>query len=204
MTVFKFIGHHACSKDGGFDHVLQNAPFESRHDPEGKNNEEGKKSNKFLGTGYYFWDENLETAKWWGGKSYKDGFFVVQCNLIIPTLELLDLLANRKHMMKFLLLAQELHIAHKNKFLTVADTIEMLKELHEEDESKKTFPYQAVRAIDHRTTQRKKEELGKTPNALRFHRETSSFINLSPSIILCIFKKSLIEPNSTKVVFRNI
>ncbi|MDD2582996.1 MAG: hypothetical protein PHR66_13485, partial [Desulfuromonadaceae bacterium] len=55
----KTIGHHTCSKKNGKAFILENAPFLSEY------NETGKVL-KFLGTGYYFWDDNIEMAHNWG------------------------------------------------------------------------------------------------------------------------------------------
>ena len=81
----KVVLHHTCKRDGGSDFVLQNAPFLAI------DNRESKKY-QFLGSGYYFWEDDIKQAHYWGQVHYgKDNYFIVQFLCNIDEDDLLDL-----------------------------------------------------------------------------------------------------------------
>lgn len=55
----------------------------------------------FAGEGYYFWEENLEAARWWG-KGHIQGpyrIFSIEITLRYDDGSFFDLIGNRRHLM---------------------------------------------------------------------------------------------------------
>lgn len=81
----KVVLHHTCKKDGGSKFVLQNAPFLAKDD-------KSAKKFQFLGSGFYFWEDDINQAHYWGQVRYgEDNYFIVQFVCNIDEDDLLDL-----------------------------------------------------------------------------------------------------------------
>src|SRR5437762_1200734 len=94
------IGHHVCKKDGGIEFVEKEGPFISEHKPD--------ENEPFLGTGFYYWDDDRDTAKWWGNLpngAYKGCFYIIESRLIVKTNIFFDLVGNKQHMKLFVQMA---------------------------------------------------------------------------------------------------
>lgn len=80
----KVLLHHTCKQDGGEDYVLKNAPFFA---------EENQQMNKglFLGSGYYFWEDDIKQARYWGKVHYNNQYYIVAFECEIDEDFLLDL-----------------------------------------------------------------------------------------------------------------
>ena len=80
----KVLLHHTCKQDGGEDYVLKNAPFEAK---------EIQQINKeqFLGSGYYFWEDDIKQAHHWGKVHYNNQYYIVAFECEIDEDFLLDL-----------------------------------------------------------------------------------------------------------------
>lgn len=123
---------------GGREEVLKNAPFEAKHDP--------PRQPQFLGTGYYYWDYNIEYAKIYGKRKYPYGFFVIETEMNLTFGTFLDLVGRRQDMEILLKLKYRLAKIYKPAsgwFL--GSFIEFLKILQFEPGYEDIFPYKAVR-----------------------------------------------------------
>lgn len=175
------IGHHACSNEGGRAHILKNAPFISSIPIVGQKG----KSFPFLGAGFYFWDNDLPQAKWWGQKQYPYNFVVLEAHLELTTTTCYDLVGNRNHMIDF----QEKIKAFKAKFnknWKIGQLIELLKK---ED----IFNFESIRAQDYLPSRKQNKQY--------FVDGKSNFTDLEPSIIICVIRKDSSTLLSRKIIY---
>ncbi|MFT5917172.1 MAG: hypothetical protein ACJAWV_002148 [Flammeovirgaceae bacterium] len=164
----KIIGHHTCSSEGLTSEIEINGPFLS----ENVENEPDK--HKFLGTGYYFWDNNIGIAHSHGQNNYKRKYYIFEAELELNTNTSLDLAGNRIDMVNFQAIMTKLNdINPTTKSWTLGHYIEFLK-------SKNQFRYRLIRAID--TSIKPKE-------VLRFVSGRTNHINLNPIFIICLLDK---------------
>jgi len=184
------IGHHVCSFQGGSEEVLQNAPFEAVHNP-------SIGIQQFLGTGYYYWDYNIEYAKIYGKRHYGKYFFIIESKLNLKSGTFLDLVGNRIHMEMLIRLRKWVLEKYPDpQYEYLGNFIELLKRLDKEIGEVKYFPYIAVRAIDlaDRTEERKNIEF---VNRDKIY----SYMNLNPRIIICVYTKNKIVLQSSSIVY---
>jgi hypothetical protein len=165
----KAIGHHTCSSESNISDIEIQGPFFSEHD------DTDSKAHKFLGSGYYFWDNNIGMAHSHGQNNYKRKYYIFEANLNSEEDLLLDLAGNRIDMLNFQEIMQKLNeIDPTTQSWTLAHFIEFLK-------SKNIFHYNAIRAIDTSITPR---------NLLKFVPDRKNYINLNPIFIVCLLNKS--------------
>lgn len=81
----KVLLHHTCKRDRGSVFVLQNAPFLAKDD-------ERNRKFQFLGSGYYFWEDDIDQAHYWGSVHWgRNNYFIVKFDCEIDDNDLLDL-----------------------------------------------------------------------------------------------------------------
>lgn len=188
----KTIGHHTCRKDGGREYVQQAAPFQSKYD-------EKDDLYPFLGTGYYFWDNNLEYARWWGidqKKRFPTGYFVVEAELNLAKGIFLDLVGSMDSIYWFRRLMARLKTSRPEvKDWSVASFIEFAKKLNRVDNQ--AFPFKVIRAVDHSRNHNPK----KNKWLLRFVKKKQEYTNLDPRLVICLLEKdNVILQNKVVVV----
>lgn len=171
--MLKIIGHHTCKNRGNGEYLQrQGLPAAlSEYD-------EKTTKNPFLGTGYYFWDYNIEMAKYWGKTHYYDNYYIFEAD--IPYNDtMLDLVGNRQHM-KFLIdLMYDFKEENEGSSRwEIGKFIEFLKQLVKEENDPTIFPFQSVRAIDHFP-----KIFSQNHN---FDESEKSFIDMNPRIIVCV------------------
>jgi len=178
----EIIGHHTCFKKGGETTVLKEAPFPSKTD----------KEIPFLGEGYYFWDDNLDMAKFWGSRFYKNDYFVVEGIITTSKDIFLDLVGNRQDMKLFRNLMNDFKSKGFNaENWSIGAFIEFLKQLSKYDA--KIFPYKIIRAIDHSASLVKHL-------TFYFVQGKENFTNLAPRILICLVEKNSVFLRITKIV----
>lgn len=167
----KTTGQHTCSNKGGREFVLQHAPFISFY-------LNGEKKRPFLGTGFYFWDDNLPMAEAWGRSHYREGFCILTADMSFKDNDLFDIVGNRKHLMKLSILRQKFK---EHKFARdgweLGKFIEFLKDLENQEGYQGVFPFKAIRAVDSSAKARKR---------FFFVKEKENFTNLDPRYMICI------------------
>jgi hypothetical protein len=173
----KIIGHHTCSSTGTIQEIEQNGPFLSTHI------QEDSKQHKFLGTGYYFWDNNLKMAHVHGQNNYKRKYYIFEADLNMVEDWFLDLAGNRIDMLHFQAIMDRLiENDVTKKDWTLAHFIEFLK-------TKEIFLYRAIRTID--TSAIPKE-------VIKFVANRDKFTNLHPVFIVCLLDNGMDIINSFK------
>lgn len=164
----KIIGHHTCSNSGNIADIEREGPFLSVHD---ENNE---LQHKFLGTGYYFWDNNIGMAHAHGQRNYKRNYYIFESNLDLDDDAFLDLAGNRMDMIRFQEIMERLSKIEETKEWGIAHFITFL-------ERKNIFSYQYVRAVDTSIDPKK---------VIKFVPERRNYINLNPIFIVCMKDKN--------------
>lgn len=167
----KTIGHHTCLNKGGKKFVFRNAPFLATHD-------ENTGKNQFLGQGYYFWDNNIEMAKYWGKKHCNGSYFIVETDIVLKEETCFDLVGNRNHMIvliETLKILAEMKLERSRSWL-VFHVIEFLKSID-------VFDYESIRAIDYTMPSDIK------PITLPFEKTGKHYTLINPKIAICIFEK---------------
>ncbi|KAA0259376.1 hypothetical protein FHQ18_00425 [Deferribacter autotrophicus] len=170
------IGHHTCEKDGTKEKVLKNAPFLSEY------NEDDNKT-PFLGTGYYFWDNNIEMARLWGKWHYKNGYYIIEAKLILKKPDFFDLVGNRADMIYFRKLIKILEKKFRDKKWTVGKAIEFLKRLN--NKCNGIFPFKVIRAVNDSDRIRRLKR-GKE----KYNFSNKDYIFLDPRIMICFVEKN--------------
>jgi hypothetical protein len=187
-NILKTIGHHTCKKDGGEVLVLKESPFFAEHNPE-------EEKFQFLGSGYYFWDNNIELAKVWGKGRYSDDYYVIEIDFELTSENCFDLVGNRYHQIHLLNYIKEYEeLTGENKEdWTVNQCIQFLRELNIEDEQ--VFPYKFVRAVD-----LLKHTKFKAQHLMKFIDSKENYTIMNPKIVICVFDKEELNLQSKKIV----
>lgn len=134
-------------------------------------------TNPWLGDGYYFWDNLLERAQWWGESHYKGKYMICQAYANIEDNKYLDLAGNMEQLKYF----EKCYRAIKNKYGGKPKTIGFVIEKLKNDNN---FPFQAVRVLS--------ENCG-GDEKVPFVSRSKSFFNFSPPMQICIYDKSTIK-----------
>lgn len=164
----KIIGHHTCNQDGSIQNIEKVGPFLSKHI------EKDATQHKFLGTGYYFWDNNINMAHSHGQKNYKRKYYIFEAQLNLKDEAFLDLAGNRIDMIFFQDIMEKLKTQTETQNWTIGHFIEFLKRI-------KIFNYRAIRAIDNSIDPKQ---------AIKFVPDRRNFINLNPIFIVCLLDKN--------------
>ncbi len=185
------IGHHTCSNLGNLNKIwASGGPLAlSMYNLQ-------KKEFPFLGTGYYFWDDNIKMAHFWGETRCQNKYYIFEAELNCKETVLLDLVGNRKHM-KWLVDAMELFKGYNKKGAKweIGKFIEFLKNIKSQNEKfKDVFPFQSIRAVDHYAAIHYK---------YYFSEDTSrqDFIDLDPRFLICVIEKNENTIKNFKPIF---
>ena len=146
--------------------------------------------NSFLGRGYYFWDNHIELAKFWGKIRCNNKFIICEGELKIEKKDFLDLVGSRSDQIHFLNLVSTLNM----KKQSIGKTIEALKAL--EKEEKGIFPYKAIRVMDNLQKR-------KFPQTQYKFSSKENYSILAPMYIICLLDKNKLILPTFKVIFSN-
>ncbi|MVM34386.1 hypothetical protein GO755_30420 [Spirosoma sp. HMF4905] len=165
----RIIGYHTCKKEGKIEEIEASGPFWSTHEPD------DPAKHKFLGSGYYFWDNNKGMAHSYGKATYRRKYYIFEAELKLTEENFFDLVGNRIHMLAFMELVEKFKANYEaSERWPVGAFIEFLK-------SKGIFPYKAIRALDSSIGIR---EITK----FDFASQHDAFTNLSPIYIVCLLE----------------
>lgn len=164
----KVVLHHTCSQDHGEPYVLANAPFLAKDDPSPQN-----RKYQFLGTGYYLWENDIEQAKYWGKKHYKNSFFVVEFECNVDERYILNL-NEREGQLKYeeILNILENKIKKNKKTIDIKSmAISRVLQLLYSPTNNISFDYKAIKVRDAYSSERRQREVRFTsekPNSTYF------------------------------------
>lgn len=81
----------------------------------------------WLGDGYYFWDDSLESAKWWGDIHYKRNYIICESSYDSHSDDYLDLIGNQEDRRYFKRCADAVCRKKYDKY-TVGEILEIIKQ----------------------------------------------------------------------------
>lgn len=188
------IGHHTCTKKGGKESVINNAPFLAVHTPFEKDIK--KRKLQFLGQGYYFWDNNFELARIWGKSHCNNDFFIIECEINITENNCFDLVGNRGHQIMLLSTLEKLkEKGYKKDYWEISKCIEYLKKLAKYNNE--VFPYEHIRAIDYLKPH------GLQQVEFYFVKGNKHFTILNPKMAICTLNKDTLPLHTVKIIYES-
>lgn len=182
-----YIGHHTCKQDGGKEYVLENAPFFSAW-------KANSPTTPFLGSGYYFWDYDVNQAKKWGTDHYKSSYYILQAIIHTTDENFLDLVGDRTHMEYLLKMAKRFAFARKKPFdWKLGELIEILKRASKTDTA--VFPFQIIRAQDY--------AIYIDHEFKYFFRDSYAWTYLNPRHIFCLITVNNVLLSNKEIIFES-
>ena len=180
---FETIGYHACRDNEDIDKTERDAPFKSKW----KRGDDPKKvlHQPFLSEGYYFWEQDIESAHWWGNICYADKYVVFKYDISLDRERLLDLAGSPIDKKRLVTMAaqaiQQGIVGYSDpKEIPAGEVLTFVRNL-----MKDRFPYQAVRSVDNERSQG-----GGRVNLRPFAAWTNRSVPDDPQFILCLFNFS--------------
>lgn len=188
-TCLKTIGHHTCSCDGGFERVLQDGPFEAIHNTE-------QNQFQFLGTGYYFWENNIDMAKAWGRIRYGGDYYVLALDFELLEESCFDLVGNRTHQLFLIECIKTLWHKRgvKRNEWNLSECVQFLRKINKLDV--RIFPFQLVRTMDlynHLTSSLQFK--------LKYLSNKENYTIVNPKIVICSFSKGALLLHTKRIVY---
>lgn len=178
--MFQTIVHQTLEDRNNPDEIEDSGPFKMEI------------GNPFLGNGYYFWDDHIDLAHWWGRNHIKRDYVICEAQLEVDNTIFYDLVGSRQDMMHF----KELIRTLKLEKLAIGQIIELLKEVNSRPDKKGIFPYKVIRAIDISHSSYEQEHY-------KFVKDRKGETNLAPRIIICLIEKRTVPLSSYKIVYPN-
>lgn len=183
----RILAHHTCDSKGDISDIAEieaHGPFLSTHTEPHKP--------KMLGTGYYFFDNNIDVAHAHGKNRYKRNYHIFEAELQLDENIFLDLVGNRQDMKYIQAMMQELAQYTKDKW-TLGSLIEFLKQKNKEAIDIgipiRPFPFKAIRALDYsvRDDDERSKKI-KEDYKIYFNSQENKYINLQPVFIVCLLE----------------
>ncbi len=150
--------------------------------------------NSWLGDGYYFWDTFIDNAHWWGNevRKYRNGYIICQALCDFDTIKCLDLVGNTEQL---LMLRNSYELLKNNGIANKSTTVKRLLSYFLKDI--KILNVEAVRASGVKS----KNDYSKYSVKLFFEIEKKSYLDFSPPIQICFFKKKSLNLREYRIIF---
>lgn len=136
---------------------------------------------KVLGSGYYFFDNNMAVAYTHGNKRYKRKYMIFEAVLELKSDDFLDLVGNPISMLWLQEVMKQLSPLLSEEDYKLGHFIAYLKR-------KDMFPFAAIRVVDNSI----QPDKIKGDDKIGFRQGKANFANVNPIFILCLLKK---DPN---------
>ncbi len=178
--MFTTIVHQTLEDRDNADHVEEQGPFavdDIKH--------------SYLGSGYYFWDDHIELAEWWGECRINGNYIICEGDLKVPKEQFFDLVGCRKDQIYFLEVIKKLNLGK----LKIGAIIELLKDLERRPNKKGIFPFKVIRAVDIYTRSKYNQEI------MKFAEKRNGLANLSPMMIICLIKKNKVLLPTYRIIY---
>ena len=180
----KTVGFHTVEDRDDAFFINENAPFKSVG------------SRSFLGIGYYFWEDDIDLAHWWGEIHCSNNYVICSGDITCEEALYFDLVGSVKHR-KYL---KELHNKLKAEIIRfyrkddipLGEIIEYLKRINGMGNYKDIFPFKVIRAVDSSKP---------SANKMFFASHGKGFIDLSPRTIICLLERNKVFLNNVRIVF---
>lgn len=167
-------------KDKDYLLVEENGPFDCKWE------------NTWLGDGYYFWEEFIEVAHWWGENHRKGNYIICEAQCDFDE-NCLDLVGNMSHIRQF---RQAIKIMNSKGLITKNTTVsKVIRFLLGEF---KSFYFQAIRIYGINSISSKNT---KYSNKLIFEINKPQYFDALPALQLCLFSKNALNLRNYKIVY---
>lgn len=160
------------------------------------------RSDAWLGSGYYFWDTDLDRAHDWGRFAYRKfrkKYMIGWCELVINEgreENCFDLFGNVGHLKDF---EESIEAFLKAGYLEEEDELLMPK-IVELLRKQSLLDYSAIRAADYPKEDRDDE--GKpTAKVVYFHPRKKEYMYLNPRVQICVLDKPSVLLSSFQVIY---
>lgn len=164
------------------DEVLNHGPYDCT------------KANAWLHSGYYFWEEFIDPAHYWGVKWNRNRYIITKGQCLILEEDLFDLVGNMHHIKEFKetyeYMLNELKIVDDNT--TVAHVIDYLKR-------EEVFDYIASRA---NTTEAFRNNYKIFD--LKFSTAHSTSLIMNPAVQICIYDLERAYFDNFEIIFKTV
>ena len=168
--------YHTLSDNDNPDYIERNGPFKCEHEK------------AWLGHGYYFWEDYINNAHWWGNSSYNGNFVIFHAVREYDHDNCLDLTdkTNLDDLKNIVTHLYSRELAHGS--LTFPEILEKLK-------AKGIYTQKIIKI---RSEYTKKFD---SSTAIKFNSGKPQFIDLEPPIQICFFDKPSIKITQFKIVY---
>ncbi len=151
-----------------------------------------KRTDAWLGKGFYFWEYHIENAHWWGEKSYRNNYIVCKANYVFDNMTCYDLVDNYENRTQ--LREIEKKLAEDDNYpppYTVPRIIAYMKYIG-------IFHYQAIRIVGEQV----KKVNSTYSKAIPFQSKSSThYYETIPPIQVCFYDKGIIMLDQYAVVY---
>lgn len=156
----------------------------------------GTGADNYFGPGYYFWDNNLKHAEWWGRKRYNGNYYVFEAdveidkNRMFDTTDRNDIDYLKRTLAEFIDNDVDLTSFYLGTVLSLL--------LEEEAKTGKVyFPYLYAKGVDDNAKKNVKIEFNQS---MLFSERAKSAFFLNPVVFFCIFRKENVNLRSFSLV----
>lgn len=171
-------------KDKDYLNVEANGPFPCRWE------------NTWLGDGYYFWQEFIELAHWWGQSHRNGNYIVCEAECDFDESKCLDLVGEMSHVRLF---QDAIQIMRVNRKITPETTVSrIINFMKGEFES---FLYEAIRVYGINSISPNKEASKQYSSRFLFEINKGQYLDALPAVQLCLFTKNSLNLRNYKITY---
>lgn len=147
--------------------------------------------NAWVGSGYYFWDDSFDSAKWWGETHYRNNYIICQSFYDSHSNEYLDLVGRQDHI-RYIKSCFEIYKKRKPSHnIKIGELIEILKLT----DSK--FDFLAVRAYPTPISPNRK-------GFYYFDNEQKFYFDTNEKVQMCVIDKIFLLNEEYTVIYPEI
>jgi hypothetical protein len=136
------------------------------------------RKNPWLGQGYYFWDNLIKRAHWWGDTHCHGQYMICQAYADIDDDKYLDLVGNMEQLNDFEKSYNAINNTYGGKVKTISWVVAKLIRDN-------NFPYQAMRV--------RTDYCGGDEKKIQFVTWNAAAISFNPPVQICIYDKSRVK-----------
>lgn len=179
--MFITIVHQTLQDRENADYVENNGPFAVENIEQ-----------SYLGAGYYFWDDHIELAHWWGTNRIKSDYVICEGKLEVKKELFLDLVGSRQDQKYFKAIIEKLGALAKN--MAIGKIIEFLKNLETQPNKKGIFPFKVIRAMDVANNSFNQQYK-------HFAEGRNGKSSITPQMIICLIEKNKLVLPTYKIIY---
>lgn len=171
---------HTVRDNNDVDYIENNAPFKSTKDT-------------WLGEGYYFWENFIELAHWWGRVHCGGNYIICSTSCVVKDDIILDLYGNFEQLKDF----KEYKDVLQNEYEKPLNVNFILNHM---SKHLKGFKYKVIRAKSENCATGDQYLLSKR---IKFIDKYNAVLNTNPEIQVCIWDKKILTGCNLKVIYPN-